>query len=436
MEAIPGIIFSFLFSDIYKCQRATGELQCSDSKWRSMETNEKIGFYSICVNLFLVAVKGVLGFISGSLALIADAIHSATDVISSATVLAGIKISKRKSKNFPYGLYKVENIASLISAIFIFIAGYEIVHTVFFETQVLKTMYLPYAIGGVLLSIGVTFFFSRYELKQGKALGSPSLIADAEHIKTDMLSSAVIMVGLIGVFFGFSLDKAAALLVLFFVFRSGFNIFINALRVLLDASIDFETMDRVKSIIIGDSRVLSVNALWGRNSGPFKFIEADIILNVNDLEKAHFASQVIEKEIRRQLSHVDHILIHYAPQIKETSTCAVPLSSDKLQLSEHFGSAPYFYIVTRREKDKALLTESYHCNPFEKEEKGKGIKVSEWLLDQGVDIVYTPKDFTGKGPAYVFSDAGVQVLITEGHSLNPIKKKFITFDEKANHCIG
>ena len=401
-----------------------------------MEANEKIGLYSICVNLFLVAVKGLLGVFSGSLGLVADAIHSATDVISSATVLAGIKISKRKSKNFPYGLYKVENLVSLISAIFIFIAGYEIVHTVFFETQVLKTQYLPYAIGGVLLSIGVTFFFSRYELKQGKALGSPSLIADAEHIRTDMLSSAVIMAGLIGVFFGFNLDKAAALVVLFFVFRSGFNIFVNALRVLLDASIDFETMDRVKSIIIEDPRVLSVNALWGRNSGPFKFIEADIVIKVNDLEKAHFASQTIENEIRRRLSHVDHILIHYAPQMKETSTCAVPLSSDKLQVSEHFGSAPHFYIATRREKDGALLTESYHYNPFEKEEKGKGIKVSEWLLGQGVDRVYVPKDFTGKGPAYVFSDAGVQVHITEDRNLKAIQEKFLAQFNKASHRAG
>ena len=401
-----------------------------------MEANEKIGLYSICVNLFLVAVKGLLGVFSGSLALVADAIHSATDVISSATVLAGIKISKRKSKNFPYGLYKVENLVSLISAIFIFIAGYEIVHTVFFETQVLKTQYLPYAIGGILLSIGVTFFFSRYELKQGKALGSPSLIADAEHIRTDMLSSAVIMAGLIGVYFGFSLDKAAALVVLFFVFRSGFNIFVNALRVLLDASIDFETMDRVKSIIIEDPRVLSVNALWGRNSGPFKFIEADIVIKVNDLEKAHFASQAIEKEIRRQLSHVDHILIHYAPQMKETSTCAVPLSSDKLQVSEHFGSASHFYIATRREEDGALLTESYHYNPFEKEEKGKGIKVSEWLLGQGVDSVYVPKDFTGKGPAYVFSDAGVQVHITEDRNLKTIQDRFLAQFNKASYRAG
>ena len=64
---------------------------------------------SIGLNLALAVGKGVAGVAASSTALIGDAIHSATDVVSSITVLAGIKISKRKSKNFPYGLYKVEN---------------------------------------------------------------------------------------------------------------------------------------------------------------------------------------------------------------------------------------------------------------------------------------------------------------------------------------
>ena len=86
-----------------------------------MESNEKIGAFSIGVNVLLVGIKALLSFLSGSVALLADAIHSSTDVVSSITVLAGIKISKRKSRNFPYGLYKVENFVSLISAVLIFL---------------------------------------------------------------------------------------------------------------------------------------------------------------------------------------------------------------------------------------------------------------------------------------------------------------------------
>jgi len=71
-------------------------------------------------------------------------------------------------------------------------------------------------------------------------------------------------------------------------------------------------------------------------------------------------------------------LIHYEPQKKETRTCAVPVMQDRKTLSEHFGEAPCFYVATLRERDSVLLSEGYHHNPFAKEEKGKGIKVSEW----------------------------------------------------------
>jgi len=273
-----------------------------------MESSEKIGTYSIGVNLILVGIKGFLGFLSGSVALIADAIHSTSDVISSVTVLAGIKISRRKSKNFPYGLYKVENFVSLLSSVLIFMAGYKIVYAVFFEEQSLKTAYLPYAMAGVLLTMAITFVFSRYELRRGRELGSPSLIADAQHIRTDMLGSCVILTGLIGAWFGLNLDRIAALLLVLLILKAGFGILVDAVRVLLDASIDFETMDRVKTIIMQNPQVVSINGLWGRNSGPFKFIEADIVTRGKTLERAYVVSRRIEKEIRHQVPKVDHIL--------------------------------------------------------------------------------------------------------------------------------
>jgi cation diffusion facilitator family transporter len=389
-----------------------------------MDQSEKIGFYSIGVNLILVVIKVGLSFLSGSVALFADAIHSATDVISSGTVVAGIKISKRTSRNFPYGLYKVENFVSLLSSVFIFLAGYEIVHTVFFETAQLNRGTLPYAMAGVLLTMAITFAFSRYELAQGKQIGSPSLMADAQHIHTDMLSSGVILAGLIGSILGWDLDKFAALLVVVLIAKAAIAILVDALRVLLDASIDFKTMDQVKTIIMKNPRVVSINALWGRNSGPYKFIEADIVVQAGSLERAHFFISKIEKEIREKLSNVDHILIHYEPRKKEVVTCAIPLGEDKASLADHFGSAPHFYIVSKRQKDGQFISEAYYHNPFRRDEKGKGIKVSEWLIEKGVHWVYSPKELSGRGPGYVFSNAGVEIKVTDSKRLEDIRKDF------------
>jgi cation diffusion facilitator family transporter len=382
-----------------------------------MEKSERIGFYSIGINILLVGIKVSLAVFSGSIALVADAIHSLSDLISSATVLAGIKISKRKSKIFPYGLYKVENLVSLVSSLFIFFAGYEIAVSVFLGEQDLNIGRLPVAMAGVVLTILITYTFSRYELHRGRKIGSPSLIADAQHIKTDMLSSGVIFFGLLGGLFRLPLDKVAALVMVFFIGKAGLVIFLDAIRVLLDASLDFETLDRVKSIILEDRKVGTINALWGRNSGRFKFIEADIILKVHDLDRAHAISRRIEREIKEKVPNVDHILVHYEPQKKETRTCVIPLAGDKMTISDHFGEAPYFYLATLRESDRTILEEKFLHNPFLREKKGKGIKVSEWLVQQGGDTVLTKGNFKGKGPSYVFSDAEVDVHITKAESI-------------------
>jgi cation diffusion facilitator family transporter len=385
-----------------------------------MEEGEKVALLSIGINLVLVFIKYFLALLAGSVALLADVIHSFSDVISSATVFAGIKISKRKSKGFPYGLYKVENLVSLISALFIFLAGYEIVHTVLMGEQALRSHYLPHAMAGVLIIMVITFLFSRYELRLGKKLGSPSLAADAQHIRTDMLSSAVILCGLVGGFFSWPLDRVAALVVVALVFKAGFHIFLDAIRVLLDASLDFDTMDKVKTAILSHPQVSSIHSLRGRNSGRFKFIEADIGLRVSELEKAHQISQRIETEIVQMVPNVDRVLIHYEPERKETRVCAFPLREDRVSLSEHFGEAPYFHIVTIRERDRFVIEERTLANPWKNEEKGKGLKVSKWLLQQSVDTLYTLRSLDGKGPGYVLSDADVNIVITKANRLENV----------------
>ncbi len=385
-----------------------------------MEKPEKVALLSIVTNLFLTGVKCLLAFISGSVALIAETIHSGTDVISSATVLAGIKISKRRSKTFPYGLYKVENFVSLIISLLIFLAGYEIAKMVFTGKGEYYLRRVPWAMAGISLTFIITYAFSRYEMKQGEKLNSPSLMADAQHIKTDMFSSLVILVGLGSYIVGFHLDRIAALIVVVFVFRSGGTIFLDAVRVLLDASIDFKTMDKVKNIILSQSHVKEVRSLLGRSSGPYKFIEAHVVMGVKDFDKAHLVSERIEQNIRQDIANVDHVIIHYEPESKEFMRYAIPLSSDKKTIFQHFGEAPYFSTVTLRTKDKYVTKEEILPNPYVKEEKRKGIYVSEWLVKNGVDVVLLKERLHGKGPEYVFSDAGVEVSLIEATSLDGV----------------
>jgi len=91
-----------------------------------MGKGQKVAFLAIGINLALFVMKYLFAELSGSAALKAEAIHSLSDVIASSTVLVGLIIAKPKIPSFPCGIYKVENLVSVVVALAIFYAGYEV----------------------------------------------------------------------------------------------------------------------------------------------------------------------------------------------------------------------------------------------------------------------------------------------------------------------
>jgi predicted Fe-Mo cluster-binding NifX family protein len=106
---------------------------------------------------------------------------------------------------------------------------------------------------------------------------------------------------------------------------------------------------------------------------------------------------------------------------KDFLVYGIPVEEDKHKIADHFGDAPYFYLLQISTERPIVQEERILRNPYLKEEKGKGIKVSEWLVRNGVDTVYTRKAFEGKGPSYVFSNAEAEVIITEAKTIEEIR---------------
>ena len=73
----------------------------------------RVAWASIAVNISLSLLNLAIALASGSLAVAAEMIHNLVDLVASVAVLAGVKISERKSRDFPYGLYKVEILVAL-----------------------------------------------------------------------------------------------------------------------------------------------------------------------------------------------------------------------------------------------------------------------------------------------------------------------------------
>jgi len=378
-----------------------------------MGKDQKVALLAIGVNLVLFGLKYLFAELSGSMALKAEAIHSLSDVIASSTVFAGLIMAKRKTRAFPYGLYKVENLVSVIVALAIFYAGYEI------ALEAIKgggssLQNLGITIASVFCAMVITFGFSRYEARVGAEIESPSLIADARHMWVDMLSNTVVLAGLLSSLAGFNFDRIAAFIVVFFIAWVGGKILIDGVRVLLDASLDYQTLSLAEKLILEEPRVIEIQNLMGRNSGRYKFIEASIVLKTHDLDRANFIAHRIEANIKKQITNVDRALIHFEPTQKEALIYALPLKEAKqTQISPHFGEAPYFAFITVRVKDKKAIEQKIIENPFTQVEHGKGILVAEFLNKYSIDVVITKESFEGKGPFYVFSNAAVENFQSE-----------------------
>ena len=194
------------------------------------------------------------------------------------------------------------------------------------------------------------------------------------------------------------------------------------MKTLLDASVDPETLNRVRDAIHRFSQVRKIKSIQARNSGRFVFVRAELVFSTKKFAQAHRLSEEIERSIMEEIPRVDKVTIHYEPAEKDFFIYAIPVEEDKHTLSEHMGSAPYFYVVRISVEGHVIQEEKILRNPYLNDEKGKGINVSKWLLQNGVDAVLTRKTLDGKGPFYVFSSADAEVVVTQAKTIEEIYK--------------
>ncbi len=385
----------------------------------STRSVERWGWYSMLVNVVLIAVNGFVAHASGSLAVGAELLHNGVDLLTALAVLVGLKLATRKSVRFPYGLYKLENLVAVGLAVMTFITGYEIARKAINGVLSLPVV-TPASLGGIVIAWIVPLVFSHFELRVGRAANSPALIADAKEYRAHVFTTGAAFAALVGSWAGISIDRIAALVVVVAIAKTGWELLLDGMRVLLDASLDAETLLKIRSIIVSDPAVVSVNWVTGRNAGRFRFVEAEVVLRVKALAQADAVVRRLSATIRREVPYIERVLIHASPKEQTHLRCAIPLSDRAGTVSPVFGEAPYFALVAVRLADQALDMQQVLPNPYRAVDRAKGIRVAEWLVAQKVDRVLVAEGETleGKGPVYVFGEAGVEILATSAATLS------------------
>ena len=162
----------------------------------------RVTFVGFAVNLVLSLLKLVAGVFGRSGAMIADAVHSFSDLATDIVVIVFARISaKPRDDGHDYGHGKYETLATILISIALGIVGVGILaDSIRAIRVVIDGGLLPrpglIALVAAVLSIAAKEILYRYTVREGRAIDSPSVVANAWHHRSDALSSLGTLVGI------------------------------------------------------------------------------------------------------------------------------------------------------------------------------------------------------------------------------------------------
>ena len=274
----------------------------------------------IICNIFLSAMKFIIGTVSSSVAITADAVNNLSDTASSIISLFSTRISSRPAdKEHPFGHGRMEYVATLILSIAIINVGIE-----FFKESLDRIMH-PSALTFstvtfvlLLVSIGVKLWMYFFDKSLAKPLNLSVLNAAAMDSLFDAVTTSVTVASLIVyVFTGHSIDGIASLIVSVIIIWEGISLVKDTVSPLIGGEMDPEIADRISEIVKQDPTVIGVHDLVIHSYGPEKTM-ATIHIEVPNrmtLEEAHAVADIAERKVRRDLgivlvAHVDPVEIN------------------------------------------------------------------------------------------------------------------------------
>ncbi len=373
-----------------------------------MREKERWLLRSVILNVVLAISKLTVGFLSQNSLVIADGIHSISDVVSSTFILISIKISGKKSERFPYGLHKVEDLASLIGGLIILYAAFYIFKETLTTNHPINTSFKTiYLIAFLILVLLSQLTFAFLEFKASKKLNSPGVNVDLLDWLLDAGSTMIALLGIIMHHFGIMYAQRVAMIVIALIIaKEAIGNIKNSLLTLLDASIDPEIVEKAKNVILSHPAVENLKMIYIRRAGSI-FI-ADIILQIRErnMSNAHKAIDLIENMLKKEIPNLKIITLHYEPSTDKPPKKAILLDENE-NIAKRMRDVAKIKILTKTENGKEI---AYVIdNILHGRGKGHSIKLLTWLVKENVNEVdFNPIDQQGEG-VKLFEMLGIKI---------------------------
>src|SRR5574344_328718 len=239
---------------------------------------------SITSNAFIILFKLIAGIISGSISIISEAIHSMSDFLASVlTFFAVTRSAEPADKDHPFGHGRYEDMSGFVEGGLIICAAFYIIYEASKKLLFGYNMDLNSTLGIWVMGFAViaNIFVSTYLFHIAKKTESVSLLADAEHLRTDVLSAFGVFSGLILIkITGYALlDPIIAIIVALIILKAGFSISKATLNNLLDGSLPNEDIEKIDNILNTYEGIKGYKNVKGRRTGPGRDIDITIIFD-------------------------------------------------------------------------------------------------------------------------------------------------------------
>ena len=278
---------------------------------------KKASLLGVFGNLFLLLIKGIVGFISGSQAMIADAFNSASDILSSIMTFFGQRIaSKPKDDDHNLGHGKAEYIYSMLISIIMIIMVFKVLKDSIVNLFTLeKAIFMPWLIVVCVLTIIIKLSLFLYTNKLYKRNKSLLLKANRNDHRNDCILTSLNLIACILGYYGiYFVDSIVGIFISIWIFIVAYKIFIESYDVLMDKSIDDETKDKVYKVISAHKEIKKINHFNSTPVGYMYQISFTIFVDGNlSTFDSHEIANNLEKEIDKNFPEIYLTVIHVNP---------------------------------------------------------------------------------------------------------------------------
>lgn len=263
-----------------------------------------VGPVNVLGNIMMILLKGYIGVVGGSKALIADAIHSSADLLATLIMIIGLRVSSREAdEKFPYGYGKSEYVVAIAIYLFLFMIG---TYILIDGVRVILTGHMStptfLAIWGAVFSIIINELMFRLTICAGTQVGSPAMVAKAWESRSDVYSSAAVLIGIVGSMLGFPfMDPLAAIVVGLIILRICVQMVTGSVKKLLDQALEEDLVEKVYETLSSVADIVRIRNILGWEAG--RKVEFEIKLEV-PAKMSLAASEKVKREVKKAVEKV------------------------------------------------------------------------------------------------------------------------------------